>query len=138
MTPFLGRCLDVDVVVDLMIHDLDLVLSLAGSEVKNIRASGIKVLSECVDIANARIEFDSGTVARLMACRTSAGSSRKMMIFRDMDCFVIDFDAYQGDALMEEIKSFAECVKTGACPLVDGEAGRDALMVAEEIRRQIG
>lgn len=132
IAPFKPRGIDVSVVLDLMIHDLDLILPLISSPLKDIRASGVSVLTDGVDIANARLEFANGCVANITASRTSTGSLRRLRIFQHHEYLSVDFgerkvgitrkrDALiegespidtetfqqpQGDALLTEIQAF--------------------------------
>ena len=162
LSPFNPRANDVSVVLDLMIHDIDIILSLVDSEVERIDASGTSVLTKGTDIANARITFKNGCVANVTASRISLKMERKMRMFRPCSYVSVDFQnrilvkhktgdremfpgipeivteeiAYEsGDALMEEIKHFVNCIKTGEQPLVTGEAGRKALATAIEISK---
>lgn len=163
MAPFKPRGIDVSVVLDLMIHDLDLILPLVASPLKEIRASGVSVLTDGVDIANARLEFANGCVANITASRTSTASLRRMRIFQHNEYLSVDFgerkisvtrksdaliegespiatDSFQqppGDALMTEIQAFVASVRAGR-PLAGactGHDGREALAVALEIER---
>jgi len=93
LAPFNPRGNDVPVILDLMIHDLDIVLSLVKSEIKDIRANGVKVVSSTVDIANARLEFENGCVANITASRISQKSMRKMRLFQEEDYITIDFQS---------------------------------------------
>ncbi len=163
MAPFKPRGIDVSVVLDLMIHDLDLILPLAGSPIKEIRASGVPVLTDGIDIANARIEFTNGCVANITASRTSTASMRRMRIFQHHEYLSIDFgerkigitrkrealiegeppidtETFQqppGDALLTEIQGFIASVRAGAAApgACTGSHGREALAVALEIER---
>ena len=162
LSPFNPRANDVSVVLDLMIHDIDIILALVGSEVERIDASGTAVLTQGTDIANARITFKNGSVANVTASRISMKMERKMRMFRPCSYISVDFQNRvlikhrtgdkemfpgipeivteesvfeQGDALLEEIKHFVNCIKTGENPLVPGEAGRKALATAIEITR---
>ena len=167
MAPFKARGIDVSVVLDLMIHDLDLILPLVGSPVVDLRASGVSVLTDGIDIANARIEFANGCVANLTASRTSTASLRRLRVFQHHEYISIDFgdrrigisrkrealidavgkneppidtEVFQqppGDALMTEIHAFVDAVRNGTPPVVSGREGRDALAVALEIDRMI-
>ena len=163
MAPFKARGTDVSVVLDLMIHDLDLILPLVGSPVADLRASGVSVLTDGIDIANARIEFANGCVANLTASRTSTASLRRLRVFQHHEYISIDFgdrrigiskkreallegeppldtETFQqppGDALMTEIQAFVDAVKNGTPPVVSGREGRDALAIALEIDRMI-
>ncbi|MCM2289648.1 MAG: hypothetical protein NDI67_11525, partial [Sulfuritalea sp.] len=151
------------VVLDLMIHDLDLILPLVASPVTDLRASGVSVLTDGIDIANARIEFANGCVANLTASRTSTASLRRLRVFQHHEYISVDFgdrrigiskkrealvegeepidtESFQqppGDALMTEIEAFVAAVKNGTPPVVSGREGRDALAVALEIDRMI-
>jgi predicted dehydrogenase len=163
MAPFKARGIDVSVVLDLMIHDLDLILPLVGSPVADLRASGVSVLTDGIDIANARIEFANGCVANLTASRTSTASLRRLRVFQHHEYISIDFgdrrigisrkrealvegeppldtETFQqppGDALMTEIVAFVDAVRNGTPPVVSGREGRDALAIALEIDRMI-
>ncbi len=163
MAPFKARGIDVSVVLDLMIHDLDLILPLVASPVTDLRASGVSVLTDGIDIANARIEFANGCVANLTASRTSTASLRRLRVFQHHEYISIDFgdrrigiskkrealvegeepidtETFQqppGDALMTEIVAFVDAVKNGTPPVVSGREGRDALAIALEIDRMI-
>jgi predicted dehydrogenase len=154
---FSPRSLDVDVVFDLMIHDLDLVLWLANAQVRDVRAVGLPVLTDRVDIANARVEFENGTVANLTASRVSTEKVRKFRYFQPHEYISIDFsrrdalllsvgadghspqiafrklDVQNTDPLEAEIESFAGCVRTRRPPLVGGREGRSALALAEKV-----
>ena len=161
---FQGRCTDVSVVLDLMIHDIDLILNLVRSELKTVNAAGISVISGNVDIANARLEFENGAVANVTASRISAKNERKLRLFQKNAYISIDFanhnitlvhpDASQSDgiipgmkieqrsfdksdALDDELKSFVLAVKNRQQPLVTGKMGRDALRTALSIMSQI-
>ena len=102
LAPFNPRGNDVPVILDLMIHDLDIVLSLVKSEIKDIRANGVKVVSSTVDIANARLEFENGCVANITASRISQKSMRKMRLFQEEDYITIDFQS-------GEVKEYKIC-----------------------------
>ncbi len=160
LAPFNPRANDVSVVLDLMIHDIDIILALIDSDIERIDASGTAVLTQGTDIANARITFKNGCVANVTASRISMKMERKMRMFRPCSYISVDFqnktltkhktgdkemfpgvpeivseestfDA--GDALLEEIKHFVTCIKTSKNPLVSGEAGRRALKTAIQI-----
>lgn len=163
MAPFKARGIDVSVVLDLMIHDLDLILPLVGSPVTDLRASGVSVLTDGIDIANARIEFANGCVANLTASRTSTASLRRLRVFQHHEYISIDFgdrrigisrkrealiegeppidtETFQpppGDALLTEIEAFVAAVRGGTQAVVSGREGRDALAIALEIDRMI-
>ena len=159
------RCTDVSVVLDLMIHDIDIILNFVRSEVREIRAAGIAVISPSVDIANARLEFDNGCVANVTASRISMRNERKMRLFQRDAYISIDFANHaativrpeegpadacpvpgmamealqweQGDALDAEIRAFVDAVKRRLAPEVTGQMGRDALKIALSIMEQI-
>ncbi len=162
LAPFKPRATDVNVVLDLMIHDIDIILDLVKSDIIDMRASGASVLSDSIDIANARLEFASGCVANVTASRVSQKSERKMRVFQKDTYLSIDFqdkvlDRYHkgntemfpgvpeithertgegdGDALLEEIKDFLRVIRTGEKPAVSGEDGRRALATAIKISK---
>ncbi len=161
---FNERGLDVDVVLDLMIHDLDIIMSIVGSPVKDLRASGTAVLTALPDIASVRIDFANGAVANLTASRISTKNMRKLRVFQENSYFVADYaerrayavyreeepdeegypqvsmeeiEIEERDALEEEVFAFLNTVKRGGSPPVDGRDGRRALAVALEISYQI-
>jgi predicted dehydrogenase len=160
LAPFKPRGTDVSVILDLMIHDIDIILDVVGSPLAEVRASGVPVLTGAVDIANARLEFADGCVANVTASRISLKSERRMRIFQPDAYLALDFqervlsihrkgggeqfpgipeiesEQYrydEADALLEEIAHFLECVRTRATPLVSGEDGRRALATAVRI-----
>jgi predicted dehydrogenase len=158
---FTPRSLDVDVVMDLMIHDIDVVLSLVESDVAEVRAAGVPVLTPMVDIANARIEFQNGAVANLTASRVSGERTRKLRFFQPRQYVSIDYSAQEasmvsvnpaeggrpqfearllpverGEPLRLEIDAFLKSV-AGTPVIVSGAEGRRALQVAVEINNQI-
>ncbi|HSG77030.1 MAG TPA: Gfo/Idh/MocA family oxidoreductase [Burkholderiales bacterium] len=159
LSGFKQRGIDVDVVLDLMIHDLDLALSLAGSEVAQVSACGFQVLTDSIDIANVRIEFADGCVANLSASRVSQQPVRKLRVFQhdryasaDLQAgklriarrdakqggIVEDASAYDDrDELRAEIANFVDAVRGGRPPLVAGEDGRRALALALEVGRLV-
>jgi len=161
---FQGRCTDVSVVLDLMIHDIDLILNFVRSEISAVYASGVPVVSEHVDIANARLEFENGCVANVTASRISTKNERKIRLFQrdayvsvdfskkeitaiqqtgNVDCGLIPgMDVKQvsfetGDALENELKSFINAVIHRETPEVTAQMGRDALEIALNIMDQI-
>jgi predicted dehydrogenase len=164
LAPYKERGTDVSVVLDLMIHDIDIVQTLVGSAIESIDAIGTPVFSEDVDIANARIRFANGCVANATASRVSLKTERKMRVFSDEAYVSMDlqqkivtvirkrpggpaagqlpvlieernFDA--GDALKAEIHSFLSCIQQGKAPVVSGEAGLAALETAIQITAQV-
>ena len=161
---FVERVSDVDVVTDLMIHDIDIVLSLVLSELKYISAVGTRVISNHVDIANARLEFENGAIANVTASRVSRTTFRRMRIFGDSCYLGLNFRGQQIDVvrpgvppenggfapmlsetinvtpkppLDAELQHFIDCVRTGRLPLVSGAEGVRALEVAHEVRARI-
>jgi len=158
--PFGGRGTDVDVVLDLMIHDLDLILSFVRSPVLRIHAVGVPVISPNIDIANARLSFANGCVANVTASRVSARKQRKIRIFQEDTYVSMDFvehtiqifrktfptgprnppeisgellETEKGDSLRDEIGSFLDCVRSGTAPRVSGVEGLAALETAFRI-----
>ncbi len=161
---FVDRATDVDVVTDLMIHDIDIVMSLVRSGIRNIAADGIPVITDQVDIANARIEFENGAVANVTASRVSNKKLRRIRIFGREHYYGLDYigqkieivravpDASGGKwpkivtemldvtphpPLDAEIAHFVRCVRTGETPLVNGRVGLEALRVAQLVREKI-
>jgi predicted dehydrogenase len=164
LAPYKERGTDVNVVLDLMIHDIDLVQSLARSEIVSIDAIGSPVFSGEIDIANARIRFANGCVANATASRVSLKTERKLRIFEDAAYISLDLqqkiltlirkregtpqpgqlpvsieeaNLEQGDALKSEIESFLECIRDGRRPIVSGEDGLRALETAIRITEQV-
>ena len=146
------------VILDLMIHDLDIILNLVASEVTDIRTKGAGILSNSLDIANTRIEFASGCTANVTASRISRKAERKLRLFQKDYYFSIDFynnchtvchhkGAYQieykekqfphTDALRAEIEHFLQCIHENKQPLVSGREGRFALDIAIRVREAI-
>jgi predicted dehydrogenase len=161
--PFAARNTDVDVVLDLMIHDIDIILNLVKSPITAVSAVGVPVISDRVDIANARLQFASGCVANLTASRVSVERVRRIRIFQ-RDVFIsLDYSQQEiaiyhrvaasdsgapegaprivkediaidkAEPLRAELESFVECVRNRRRPVVSGEEGRDALKVAAQI-----
>ncbi|MCY4602452.1 MAG: Gfo/Idh/MocA family oxidoreductase [Acidobacteria bacterium] len=155
---FPERSLDIDVVFDVMIHDLDLVLDLGGAAPAAIEAVGVPVLSDRVDIANARIRFDNGCIANLTASRISRDRVRKLRFFQKdgliaVDCAAQQVDAWRvrrsagadpaieggalevppGEPLGLELADFVRAVRSGGRPGVDGREGRRALALAQQV-----
>jgi len=158
---FTPRSLDIDVVMDLMIHDIDIVLSMVKSEVAEVRAAGVPILTSKVDIANARVEFENGCVANLTASRVSSDRVRKLRLFQPHEYVAIDYAAPEtlavsvtadptgrldfniralplerGEPLKREIDSFLAAV-AGAPLRVSGDEGRRALELALNINTRI-
>lgn len=156
---FKERATDVDVILDLMIHDLDLTLSLVKGRVTDIRAAGISVLTDTIDLANARLEFDTGCTANLTASRVSFKSMRKFRLFQPRAYLSVDFEEREltcvkatasprarfpeitmdtihfppADPLLKEITAFLDAVAHRCEPAVPGEAGKAALALALDI-----
>jgi predicted dehydrogenase len=164
LAPFSTRATDVSVILDLMIHDIDIILDLIGSPVRHISASGLSVLSDTIDIANARIEFENNCVANVTASRISRKRERKLRIFQKDAYLSADFqdkllavnrkgetDNAEGfrditheelsfadnDALNLEVLDFIHAINTGGRPKVSGEDGKRALATAIAITTQI-
>jgi len=164
LAPYKERGTDVNVVLDLMIHDIDLVQSLANSEIESIDAIGTPVFSGEIDIANARIRFANGCVANTTASRVSMKTERKLRIFEDAAYVSLDLqqkiltlirkregepqpgqlpvsieeaNLEQGDALKSEIDSFLDCIRNNKRPIVSGEDGLRALETAIRISEQV-
>jgi predicted dehydrogenase len=164
LAPFKQRGTDVDVVLDLMIHDIDLILSVVGSSVTAIDAIGTSVFSKEIDIANARLRFANGCVANATASRVSMKTERRLRLFQDDAYASLDLQQKiltvirkkdgtsadgnpqvdiqettyeQGDALKAEIDAFLDSAATGKPPAVSGEDGLKALDVALTIARQV-
>ena len=157
LSAFPDRSLDIDVVFDLMIHDLDVILSIVKSEVTSIEAVGVPVLTPKYDIANVRLRFASGCIANITASRISKDRVRKIRFFQPDAYLSVDYASQevegwrlvrkeprpdiQGGAipverdepLRRELADFVKAVRDRSAPLVDGEAGRRALVLAAEI-----
>ncbi len=161
---FKERGLDVSVVLDLMIHDIDIILNFVRSKIKNIYAAGVPVISDNADIANARLEFENGCIANVTASRISMKNERKIRMFQKNAYVSVDFAKReitvvhpdgtpntgiipgmtvdqrcfsQADALDDELKSFVKAVIQRQSPEVTGQMGRDALKIALSIMDQI-
>lgn len=155
MGPFSDRATDIDIVRDLMIHDLDILQQIVGEQPERIEAVGIPVLTPNLDIANARLVFPNGCVANLTASRVSNSAQRKLRFFQRDGCVSIDFlaqsatvfhrvqepgeppqicveelDVERGDALLSQLRDFIRAVRTRERPKVDGVGGLDALRTA--------
>jgi hypothetical protein len=164
LASFTERGTEVDVILDLMIHDIDIILSLVPYPLEDLRVGGVKVLTPRTDIANVRLEFANGCTANVTASRISAKKMRKIRIFQpysylSIDCAQKEVDLFhrlpnQGtdgfpeieyqrlpvadtDPLEEQLLAFSESVTTGREPLVNGEAGRKALEVATRVSELI-
>jgi len=160
--PFTPRGTDVDVVLDLMIHDLDLVLGMVGTPVRDVLASGLSVLSPTTDVAQAWIVFEDGCVATFSASRVAESKVRELRIYEPEGFVLIDLagqmavvgrramgtsgshelltEQVRGDGrepLKLELEAFLDAVRTGAPPMVSGKEGADALELASEIMASI-
>jgi predicted dehydrogenase len=161
--PFVDRATDVDVVTDLMIHDIDIAMSLVKSPIKAIAADGIAVITDQVDIANARIEFENGAVANVTASRVSAKKLRRIRVFGDKHYYGLNYidqtlelaqavpeaggkwpkiitetvDITPRPPLDTELEYFIHSVRTGTPPLVNGRVGLEALRVALAVKEKI-
>jgi len=168
LSPFNPRGTDVPVVLDLMIHDIGIILSIIKSKLKSINAKGIKIISSSCDMANAHLQFENGCVANLTSSRFSNKKMRKMRFFQDKNYTSIDFlnfkiesftfnssitnptnfnsslmqNNYKNpvlkyNALKKELEHFIDCIINNNKPLVDGYLATKALIIAEEIQKQI-
>ena len=162
LAPFGERGTDVDVILDIMIHDLDLLLSMVGSPLRSVEAVGVPVITTSVDIANARLRFANGCIANVTASRVSVKRERKLRVFQNDAYFSVDFDeglvrvvrrepqaagppalhfderrVEGGDALAAEIDAFLGAVRRRETPPVSGWDGLKALEVAEVIRESV-
>jgi len=154
LSPFPHRSLDVGAVLDIMIHDIDIILGLMTSEIKKIEAVGVNVLTQFEDIANARITFTDGCVANLTASRVSDETVRKIRIFQEDTYISLDYKEAKAciykkeglaiskqdlpiekeQPLQKELAAFIECIVGHTQPLVSGPVARDALSVALKIQ----
>jgi len=162
MSPFVARATDVDVISDLMIHDIDIVLALVDSDISSISAVGTKVLTDHIDIANARIEFANGCVANVIASRVSRDRLRRIRVFEPHCYQSLDFIGQTLDVVFPrqreqdwpeivserveitpvkpldaEIDAFVQSIRAGTPPLVSGAVGQRALEVALEVKARI-
>jgi predicted dehydrogenase len=161
LAPFTERGTDVDVVLDLMVHDLDVIMSVAPSAVASLEAVGVAILTDRIDLANARIRFKSGLIANLVASRVSARRERKIRFFQPDAYISVDYEARRiqiykksppspgsdfptisaeqidladSDPLADEVKSFVEAVRTRAIPAVSAEDGLRVMELTEQIK----
>jgi predicted dehydrogenase len=157
LSPYPERSTDIGVVLDLMIHDLEIVLHLVRSPVQNIDAVGVPVLSKGEDIANARIRFENGCVANITSSRISPERMRKIRVFQEDAYLSLDYQNQSGEIyrlvnkrimrdkvsiereepLKRELMSFVECAATGRQPRVSGSQATAALELAVEITKRI-
>ena len=164
LAPFTERGTDVDVVLDLMIHDLDVILSLAPAEIANVEAVGVAVLTDTIDVANARIRFKSGLIANVSASRVAPRRERKIRFFQPDAYISVDYEARrvqvyrkrpppagakfpvisaeqldlsEGDPLADEIRSFVDAVRTRTTPAVTADDGLKVMELSERIRQSM-
>ena len=163
VSPFTGRSTDVDVVLDLMIHDLDMVLSFHPGAITDVRAVGSPVVSNKVDVAHAWVTFDSGCVATLTASRVATARARELTVVQRDACVSLDYQSRQAtihrfsagshasgaaaaseqiqggedEPLKLELESFLHAVQTGTQPLVSGQDGEAALSLAHRVLEEI-
>ncbi len=164
MAVFTPRSLDIDVVMDLMVHELDIIVTLVKSEVIKLEAVGVPILTPRIDLANARIEFESGCVANITASRVSGEKLRKLRVFQPNEYFSLDFAEQQvamlkltppkssgalpeisaiglqiekREPLLAEIESFITAVQSRTPPVVSGADGRRALAIAMDVLEKI-
>jgi predicted dehydrogenase len=158
--PFTVRCTDVNVVLDLMIHDLDIVTDVAGSRPRAVSAAGASIITGGVDAVIARIAYENGCMADVTASRVSDEKKRVLKVFDGDQLFTADYQAQAAfrsargagtvpelattripterrDTLADEIASFIDCIRTGTRPAVGGPEGRSALALAAMITRNI-
>jgi predicted dehydrogenase len=153
LSPFLGRGIDVDVTLDLMIHDIDIILSLVKSEIGDLRATGARVLTDNIDIARAWIEFENGCIAETISSRIARGKKRRLKVFQHNAYLDLDYQSQEitcykktngevgkeikrleeKEPLKEQLISFIDCVKNNTQPVVSGHEGKEALKVALKI-----
>src|SRR6202158_3462232 len=164
LAPFTERGTDVDVVLDLMVHDLDVIMSVAPSEVSSMEAIGVPILTDRIDLANARIRFQSGLIANLVTSRVSAKRERKIRFFQPDAYISVDYEARsiqlyrktppaqganfptisaeqielgEGDPLADEVNSFVESVRHRLKPQVTPEDGLRVMELSDQIKKAI-
>jgi predicted dehydrogenase len=158
--PFTVRCTDVNVILDLMIHDLDIVMDLAGSAPAAVSAAGVSIITREIDMATARILFHNGCIADVTSSRVSDEKKRVLRVFDDKAIYVSDYQTQKAtvsraqpgpvprlivtdissdrrDTLDDEIRAFVRCIQSGVRPLVSGSEGRRALALALSITSTI-
>jgi predicted dehydrogenase len=162
LSGFPERSLDIDVIFDLMIHDLDIMLSVMAGDVVSVEAVGVPVLTPRIDICNARLRFESGAIANLTASRISRDKIRKVRFFERDRYVSVDYAAQEaeawqldrgsgdrpaiaggplpvekGEPLMRELVDFVDAVRTGRAPTVTGLAGLKALTLADRVAQAV-
>ena len=160
---FTPRSLDIDVVMDLMVHELDIVTTLVGREVTRLEAVGIPILTPRIDLANARLEFEGGCIANITASRVAGERLRKLRVFQPYEYYSLDYadqqvsmcrlvhkegerpeivagllEVEKREPLAAEIDHFLQCTLVGTEPLVSGRDGRKALALANDVLTKIG
>jgi predicted dehydrogenase len=164
LAPFTERGTDVDVVLDLMVHDLDVILSLAPANAVSVEAVGVAVLTDSIDVANARIRFDNGLIANISTSRVAPRRERKIRFFQPDAYISVDYEARrvqiyrkspppegakfpvisadqldlgEGDPLADEVRSFVNAVRTRGTPEVSAEDGLRVMELSERIRKSM-
>jgi predicted dehydrogenase len=157
LSPYPGRSTDISVVMDLMIHDLEIILHLVSSPVQSVDAVGIPVLSKSEDIANVRIRFENGCVANITTSRISPEKMRKIRVFQDDAYLSLDYQKQEGEMyrkkgseitrekipvakdepLKRQLQSFVDCIQNKSLPVVSGDHGTRALQLAAQIADEI-
>lgn len=158
LSPYPGRSLDIGVVMDLMIHDIEIILHLVRSPLQSVDAVGVAVLSTSEDIANARLRFENGCVANITTSRISPDKMRKIRVFQDDAYISLDYQnqegeiyrkgpfgisrdkiaVMKGEPLTHQLTSFVQCVRSKGDPVVSGRHAAEALRVAALVCEQIG
>jgi predicted dehydrogenase len=153
LSPFLGRGIDVDVTLDLMIHDIDIILSLVDSEITDLRATGAHVLTDNIDIAHAWIEFENGCIAEAVSSRIANDKTRKLKVFQENTFIDLDYQSQEitcykkqdgnvrkeikrpeeKEPLKEQLISFIDCISNNKQPVVSGREGKEALKVVLKV-----
>jgi predicted dehydrogenase len=157
LSPYPGRSTDISVVMDLMIHDLEIILHLVSSPLQSIDAVGIPVLSKSEDIANVRLRFENGCVANITTSRISPEKMRKIRVFQDDAYLSLDYQKQEGEIyrkkgaeitrekipvakdepLKRQLQSFVDCMQNQSLPVVSGDHGTRALQLAAQIADEI-
>lgn len=164
LAPFTERGTDVDVILDLMVHDLDVILSLAPSEAISVEAIGVAILTDSIDLANARIRFKSGLIANISTSRVAPKRERKIRFFQPDAYISVDYEARRvqvyrkspappgakfpiisadqidlesGDPLADEVAAFVAAVRSRATPAVTAQDGLRVMELSERIKREM-
>jgi predicted dehydrogenase len=157
LSPFLGRGIDVDVTLDLMIHDIDIVLSLVHSQVKEIRATGDRVMTGKIDVVKAWLEFENGCKALITASRLAPEKVRKLRVYQEDSYISVDYQSQEvrryfkkstdisfdvvkpesKEPLKEELRDFVSCVQKRKRPMVSGKEAMDALEIVLKINEML-